>query len=214
MFLRYVKYKVLLQVHLMPCQTRKQCTMSSTSLYHQSDTRIQSELQIIEKSKINPQHFAPLYNEYYESIFRYVIKRINDTDLACDITSNIFVKAITNLSKYEYRGLPFSSWLFRIAKSEVYQSFRDQKVKRTVSIDKVTIVQVFEELDVDGLDEHKEKLKKVLRKINEKDLMLIEMRYFEKRSYREIGEILSVTENNAKVKTFRALQKLKVLFKE
>ena len=44
--------------------------------------------------------------------------------------------------------------------------------------------------------------------------MLIEMRYFEKRSYREIGEILSVTENNAKVKTFRALQKLKVLFKE
>jgi len=188
--------------------------MSSASLYHQSDTRIQSELQIIEKSKTNPQHFAPLYNEYYESIFRYVIKRINDTDLACDITSNVFVKAITNLSKYEYRGLPFSSWLFRIAKSEVYQSFRDQKVKRTVSIDKVTIVQVFEELDVDGLDEHKEKLKKVLRQINEKDLMLIEMRYFEKRSYREIGEILSVTENNAKVKTFRALQKLKVLFKE
>ena len=83
-----------------------------------------------------------------------------------------------------------------------------------MSIDKVTIVQVFEELGVDDLDEHKEKLKIVLRKINEKDLALIEMRYFEKRSYREIGEILSVTENNAKVKTFRALQKLKVLFKE
>tara|TARA_B100000767_G_scaffold27617_1_gene24010 strand:+ start:98 stop:664 length:567 start_codon:yes stop_codon:yes gene_type:complete len=188
--------------------------MSSTSLYHQSDTRIQTELQIIEKSKINPQHFAPLYDQYYESIFRYVIKRINDSDLACDITSNVFVKAITNLPKYEFRGLPFSSWLFRIAKSEVYQSFRDQKVKRTVSLDKVTIVQVFEELEVDGLEEHKEKLKIALRKINDKDLALIEMRYFEKRSYREIGQILNVTENNAKVKSFRALQKLKVLFKE
>ena len=209
-----MKYKVLLQVHFIPCQTRKQSTMSSTSLYHQSDTRIQPELHILEKAKTNPQHFAPLYDQYYESIFRYVIKRINDSDLACDITSNVFVKAITNLSKYEFRGLPFSSWLFRIAKSEVYQSFRDQKAKRTVSIDKVTIVQVFEELGVDDLDEHKEKLKIVLRKINEKDLALIEMRYFEKRSYREIGEILSVTENNAKVKTFRALQKLKVLFKE
>jgi RNA polymerase sigma-70 factor (ECF subfamily) len=87
-------------------------------------------------------------------------------------------------------------------------------VKRTVSINKVTIVQVFEELEVDGLEEHKNKLKKALRKINENDLALIEMRYFEKRSYREIGEILSVTENNAKVKTFRALQKLKTLFKE
>jgi RNA polymerase sigma-70 factor (ECF subfamily) len=78
----------------------------------------------------------------------------------------------------------------------------------------VTIVQVFEELEVDGLEEHKEKLKIALRKINDKDLALIEMRYFEKRSYREIGQILNVTENNAKVKSFRALQKLKVLFKE
>jgi RNA polymerase sigma-70 factor (ECF subfamily) len=81
-------------------------------------------------------------------------------------------------------------------------------------IDKVSIVQVFEELDVDGAEENKAKLTKALRKINEKELALIEMRYFEKRSYREIGEIISVTENNAKVKTFRALQKLKVLFKE
>jgi RNA polymerase sigma-70 factor (ECF subfamily) len=155
-----------------------------------------------------------LYNEYYESIFRYVIKRTNDKDLACDVTSNVFIKAITNLSKYEYRGVPFSSWLFRIAKSEVYQSFRDQKAKRTVSLDKLAVVKVLDELELDGLEEHKEKLTMVLRKLKEKDLSLIEMRYFEKRSYREIGEIINVTENNAKVKTFRALQKLKILFKE
>jgi RNA polymerase sigma-70 factor (ECF subfamily) len=188
--------------------------MSTTSLYHQSDTRIQSELEIIEKAKVNPRHFSPLYNEYYESIFRYVIKRTNDKDLACDVTSNVFIKAITNLSKYEYRGVPFSSWLFRIAKSEVYQSFRDQKAKRTVSLDKLAVVKVLDELELDGLEEHKEKLTMVLRKLKEKDLSLIEMRYFEKRSYREIGEIINVTENNAKVKTFRALQKLKILFKE
>ena len=188
--------------------------MSLSSLYHQSDTRIQTELQTIERATKDPKHFAPLYNQYHESIYRYVVKRVNDSDLACDITSNVFVKAITNLQKYEFRGVPFSSWLFRIAKSEVYQSFRNQKARRTVSIDKVSIVQVFEELDVDGAEENKAKLTKALRKINEKELALIEMRYFEKRSYREIGEIISVTENNAKVKTFRALQKLKVLFKE
>ena len=44
------------------------------------------------------------------------------------------------------------------------------------------------------------------------DLQLIELRYFEKRSYREIGEILEITENNAKVRTFRALERLKKLF--
>ena len=38
------------------------------------------------------------------------------------------------------------------------------------------------------------------------------MRFFEKRNFKEIGEILEMTENNAKVKTFRALEKLKQLF--
>ena len=52
--------------------------MSSPSLYHQNDTRIQSELQIIEKSKINPNHFAPLYKQYHESIFRYIVKRVDE----------------------------------------------------------------------------------------------------------------------------------------
>ena len=188
--------------------------MSSPSLYHQTDTRIQSELQIIEKSKTNPNHFAPLYKQYHESIFRYIVKRVDDKESAYDITSNVFVKALTNLHRYEFRGVPFSSWLFRIAKSELYQSFRDKKARRTVSIDKVIVADLFEEFEEPETEERKEFLMSALRLINEKDLILIELRYFEKRSYREIGEILSVTENNAKVKTFRALQRLKKAYKK
>jgi len=48
--------------------------------------------------------------------------------------------------------------------------------------------------------------------LKEKDLQLIELRFFEKRSFKEIGEILDITENNAKVKSFRALEKLKQLY--
>ncbi|MDB2408473.1 sigma-70 family RNA polymerase sigma factor [Crocinitomicaceae bacterium] len=186
--------------------------MSSPSLYHQSDTRIQSELRIIEKSKKNPNHFAPLYEQYHENIFRYIVKRVDDVEAAYDITSNVFVKALTNLHKYEFRGVPFSSWLFRIAKSELYQSFRDKKARRTVSIDKVIVADIFEEFEESFNDERKAELMQALREINEKDLALIELRYFEKRSYREIGEIINVTENNAKVKTFRALQRLKKVY--
>jgi RNA polymerase sigma-70 factor (ECF subfamily) len=53
-----------------------------------------------------------------------------------------------------------------------------------------------------------------LKKLNDTDLQLVEMRYFEKRSFREIGEIFEITENNAKVKCFRALEKLKRLYTE
>jgi RNA polymerase sigma-70 factor (ECF subfamily) len=44
-------------------------------------------------------------------------------------------------------------------------------------------------------------------------LNLIELRFFEKRSFKEIGELQNITENNAKVKTFRALEKLRTVFK-
>ncbi len=60
--------------------------------------------------------------------------------------------------------------------------------------------------------EQKKKLLQCLSLLKDGDLQLIELRYFEKRSYREIGEILEITENNAKVRTFRALERLKKLF--
>ena len=90
--------------------------------------------------------------------------------------------------------------MVRIAKNELYQSFRDKKARRTVSIDKVIVADLFEEFEESFNEERKEKLMEALRLINEKDLALIELRYFERRSYREIGEIISVTENNAKLK--------------
>jgi RNA polymerase sigma-70 factor (ECF subfamily) len=124
----------------------------------------------------------------------------------------VFIKALTNLPKYEYRGIPFSSWLFRIAKSELYQSFRDKKAQRTVSIDSLQLGKVMEEFQLDESEHKRDVLLKVLPLLKENQLQLIEMRFFEKRSFREMGEILELTENNAKVKTFRALIKLKELY--
>jgi RNA polymerase sigma-70 factor (ECF subfamily) len=186
--------------------------MATNLNYHQSSIVLSEELTIIEKAKRNPQFFAPLYNKYYEVIFRYIYKRVDEQESAYDITSCVFVKAMGALNKFEFRGVPFSSWLFRIAKSELYQSFRDQKARRTINIDSVTIVQMVDEICDDRSEENREKLLKSLTLLKENELQLIEMRFFEKRSFREIGEIIGLTENNAKVKTFRALAKLKKKF--
>jgi RNA polymerase sigma-70 factor (ECF subfamily) len=186
--------------------------MAVNLLYHQSTFRLEDELRQIEIAKTDPRQFAPLYKKYHEAIFRYIYKRVDEEEAAYDITSCVFVKAISNLPKYEYRGVPFSSWLFRIAKSELYQSFRDNKAKRTVSIDSVSIAQIIDDLNEDFSEEQRLKLTQALPQLKEQQLQLIEMRFFEKRSFREIGEIIGMTENNAKVKTFRALVKLKELF--
>lgn len=186
--------------------------MAVNLLYHQSTFRLEDEMSLIEIAKKDPRQFAPLYKKYHEAIFRYIYKRVDDEEAAYDITSCVFVKALASLPKYEFRGVPFSSWLFRIAKSELYQSFRDKKAQRTVSLDSVTIVQFIDELNEDFSEEQRITLLNSLKLLKDHQLQLIEMRFFEKRSFKEIGEIVGLTENNAKVKTFRALVKLKEIF--
>jgi RNA polymerase sigma-70 factor (ECF subfamily) len=186
--------------------------MSVSIPYFDRFGKPEDEIVIIERAKKNPAHFAPLYKKYHEVIFKYIYKRVDEEESAYDITSCVFVKAITNLPKYEYRGVPFASWLFRIAKSELYQSFRDKKAQRTVSIDSMQLGKVMEEFQFDEREHKRELLLKVLPLLKENQLQLIEMRFFERRSFREMGEILDLTENNAKVKTFRALIKLKELY--
>jgi RNA polymerase sigma-70 factor (ECF subfamily) len=137
---------------------------------------------------------------------------MDDIDTVEDVTSMVFVKALANIHRYEFRGIPFSSWLFRIAKSELNQAFRDKKGERTVRLDKVVIGQMMDELVENDSEINRSKLLNALTRLKSDQLELIEMRFFEKRSFREIGDLLNMTENNAKVKTFRAVNKLKQLF--
>lgn len=182
------------------------------SAYHMSAALLEEERIQIENAKKNPEKFGPLYRKYYEAIFRYVYKRMDDLDTVEDVTSMVFVKALTNIHKFEFRGIPFSSWLFRIAKSELNQAFRDKKGERTVRLDKVIIGHVMDELFEDDSEKNRSKLLKALTRLKCDQLELVEMRFFEKRSFREIGEVLGMTENNAKVKTFRVINKLKQIF--
>ncbi len=188
--------------------------MPINPIYHHTEDKLRQELQWVKSAQEKPERFAPLYDKYYEQIFRYIYQRIDNKELAFDITSQVFLKAMNNIKRYEYRGVPFSSWLYRIAKSEVYQSFRDKKSKRTVSVESFQLVELIEEWDEDNSEQKRSILLKIIAELKEEEVQLVEMRYFEKRSFREIGEILELTENNAKVKTHRIVTKMKKIYKK
>ena len=115
-----------------------------------------------------------------------------------------------NLHKYEIRGVPFVSWLYRIAFSEVNNLFRQRKAQRTVNIDSISVYKIIEEIEENKIEQYHDKIVSLISaQLNEHQLQLIEMRFFEKRSFKQIGEILNITENNAKVKTYRVLDMLK-----
>lgn len=188
--------------------------MQTQSRYHKTQEQLLEENSYVEASKLDPGKFEYLYNKYNEQIFRYVYQRMDDKELAFDVTSQVFMKALTNIHKYEFRGVPFASWLYRIAKSEVYQSFKEKKGKRTVNIETTHVYEIIDEMDEGHNEELRAQVIQMIGELPEKDLLLIEMRYFEKRSYKEIGEIMDMTENNAKVRAYRILKKLQKQFQK
>ncbi len=179
--------------------------------HHQSKAQLDEEVLQIKAAIANPQAFGVLYEKYYLKIFRYIFQRVEDEDTAADVTSVVFSKALFSLSKYQFRGVPFSAWLFRVAQNELNQLFRKNKVQKVVNIPLENLAQIAEDAGEENLEERIEHLKKAMKNLSEDELELIEQRYFENRSYKEMSEILDMEENNARVKTFRVIQKLKNL---
>ena len=187
--------------------------MLQTSKYHATESDLASEQAIVEAAKKDKAKFGVLYDKYYEQIFRFIYQRLDDKEQAFDTAQQTFLKAMDNLHKYEFRGVPFASWLYRIASSEVNNLFRAEKANRTVNIESVSVYSIIDEIQETKIDEYHDKIVDIISELPEDELQLIEMRFFEKRAFKEIAEILDITENNAKVKTYRVLDKLKKMIK-
>lgn len=175
---------------------------------------LQNEIQQIDRAKKDPRYFAPLYEAYHEQIFRFVYQRMSDKSMAADITQQVFIKALNNLYRYKHKGFPFSSWLYRIAANEVNGFYRNQNKERVFYAEMEEISYLLKDVASDeeyAVEEQDRQrlLVSLMEELDEIALSLVEMRYFEKRAFKEIGEILGITENNAKVTTYRVIDRLK-----
>lgn len=180
------------------------------SSYHQTKEQIDRDQALVREAKKDPARFGELYKKYHEQIFLFILKRVESEDTAADITSGVFLKALTHLSRYTDMGLPFSSWLFRIARNEVYNLYYQQKIEMVVSLERKGMQDMIAEMQTEQKRDDSD-LMAALEQLAPDEMEVIELRFFEKRPFKEVGEILAITENNAKVRTYRVLDKLKKL---
>ncbi|QSE96931.1 RNA polymerase sigma factor [Fulvivirga lutea] len=181
--------------------------------YHLTKEEITEELEVIKKCQKNPEHFAKIYIKYYDQIFLFVNKRVDNLDVTAELTSRIFLKCLKNIGKFKFMGVPFSAWLYKITINEVNLFFRNEaRFTRSVSIQSGHLDQLVSEIDYSEplIDPHV-LIPVLLEQLNEDEIQFIELRFFENRSFKEIGYLLSTSEVNAKVKTYRILKKLKKL---
>ncbi len=180
----------------------------TTRMERTAETQV-DEQQLIAAAKQNPQKFGVLYNKYYEQILRFVYQRVTTKDDAFDITQQVFLQAMLALPKYEYRGFPFSSWLYRIAINEMNQVFRKNEKQRGVNLEDRHLRDIVQEIGENSDEDKENAVLAALTVLEEDEFQLVEMRFFEKRAFKEIAEILDITEANAKMRLYRILERIK-----
>lgn len=179
----------------------------------QTSEEIENELQLIEDAKRNIASFRPLYDRYYKTIFLFVLYRVGEKNVCADITSQVFLKVLQNIKRYQFRSLPFSAWLYRIAINEINDFFRHKTKQRYVTLEESELQNLHAELMEDFSIEHlHERLEEMLQRLEPDELHILELRFFENRPFKEVAMILKISEVYAKAKTYRILDKLRKYF--
>jgi RNA polymerase sigma-70 factor (ECF subfamily) len=175
------------------------------------------EAALVAQAKSDIQAFALLYDAYYPRIFGYVLRRTADVTLAQDITSEIFYKALRHVQSFQWRNIPFSAWLYRVAGNEITESYRRNGHTRRLQDElkhALAAAQAPVEVEIEQAERELQKqrellaLHDIIRRLPPQYQEAITLRYFEKKSLSEMGAILGRGEGAVKSLLHRALVKM------
>jgi RNA polymerase sigma-70 factor, ECF subfamily len=167
-----------------------------------------SDEQLIKSAKSGDKAaVSQLYERYVDRIYRYVAYRVPIDD-AEDLTAEVFVKMVEGIKSFEYTGAPFESWLYRIASARIADFHRLRARKPLGDMDD-NISDSSPQPEEHLMDEQEQKLvREALLMLDADDQELLILRFVERKSHKEVAEILSRNEAAIRTAQHRALKKL------
>lgn len=168
--------------------------------------QLEAERRLIEASQRQPRRFGELYERYFNRIYAFALTRTGDRTAAEDVTAETFRQALENLPRFEWRGVPFSAWLFRIAANAatdyVKRASKDADLAEAGGHDDSWETRLIEVETRARLFELVERLPKDQRRV-------IVMRFGEEKTIREISGLIGRSEGAVKLLQHRAMQTLR-----
>jgi RNA polymerase sigma-70 factor (ECF subfamily) len=165
------------------------------------------ERLLIAAAQQDPARFTELYEEHFERVYAFVARRLRNRDDAEDVTSEVFRDALANIGKFEYRGAPFASWLYRIAANAIADRWQHAAKEQGTA------------LAADPPDdsahanpeeiENRARLFRLVAALPGDQRRVIEMRFAEGKSIAEIAREIGRTDGAVKQLQFRAIQNLR-----
>jgi RNA polymerase sigma-70 factor, ECF subfamily len=167
------------------------------------------ERLVVEAAQADLSKFEVLYELHFDRVYFFIISRVHDRTIAEDLTSEVFHKALANLPNYQWRGTPFSAWLFRIASNEIVDYFkRSDREQQPDELEHALAQPDLSSTDLDFI-ERRVHFFRLVEQLPEIQRRVVCERFVDERSIREIARRLSKTEGAIKQLQFRALRTLR-----
>ena len=155
--------------------------------------------------------FAELYDTHVNSVYRYILYRVREPSDAEDLCSEVFTRAFANIHRYRWQGKSFLAWLYTIARNAVTD--RRRRERPTVDIDNAF------GLAEDGPTAHDhavhgeqvEALRGAVKHLTGEQQEVIQLRFVENLSSREVAQVLGKNEGAIRALQFRAMGRLRKL---
>ena len=166
------------------------------------------ERRLVEAAQKDPRRFAELYENNFARVYAYVARRVRNREEAQDLTAEVFQQALANLGRFEWRGLPFSAWLMRIASNAIADRWKlvarehgnptpGEAVSKNISPEEI---------------EQRARLFRLVETLPDDQRRVIEMRFAQEKSINEIARELGRTDGAIKQLQFRGLESLRSQF--
>lgn len=171
---------------------------------------------LVEAARYAPDAFAVLYERHVRSVFAFCYSKMGDAPQAEDITSQTFLRALRALPQYEQRGIPFKSWLYRIAANLIIDSRRARRPEQPLETappghDDATAFEPADPAGEAGIAawEQAEDFKQLIAGLKPEQRTVVRLRFEEGLPLATIAVQVGRTEGAVKMLLMRALQNLR-----
>lgn len=169
------------------------------------------DLQLVRRAATDPEAFGTLYERHVRRIYSYVYYRTGNHHDAEDLTARVFQRAFGHVAEYQDKGVPFSAWLYRIAHNLVANWHRDRSRRPVVPLEDHTAhgePAEYPEAAAMAAEERNLMLEAVRRLPADRQQLLI-LKFVDRLSNAEVGEIMGRTEGAVKSLYHRTLTALR-----
>ncbi|WP_420399016.1 RNA polymerase sigma factor [Flagellimonas sp.] len=163
------------------------------------------------------QEFSILVDQYKDLVFTVAIRTLKNREEAEEVAQDTFIKVFKSLKNFK-GDAKLSSWIYRIAYNTCLDRVKKHKKElKNTPIEEVrseAVMEMGNALDRMVMQERAETIKRCIQQLSAVDAALLTLFYFEEKDLKEMAKALNLSANTAKVKLFRARNRLGAILKK